>query len=52
MVPQELTWYKVKDNKPTEPQGEPRVFIKVDVDAATMDVITFAKPETGVFVGE
>jgi len=52
VLPQELTWYKVEKNKPTQPQGEPRVFTKVDVDRATMDVMTFVKPENGVFVEE
>jgi hypothetical protein len=52
LLPQELIWYKVEQNKPTVPQGTPRVFTKVDIDAANMDVMTFAKPENGVFVDE
>jgi hypothetical protein len=52
LLPQELTWYKVEENKPTVPQGEPRVFTKVDVDAAITGDMTFAKPENGVFVDE
>jgi len=50
LLPEELTWYKIEDNKPTEPAGPPRVFTKVDVDAATIDVTAFAKPENGIFV--
>jgi hypothetical protein len=50
LLPEELTWYKVEDNKPTVPAGKTRVFSKVDVDAANMDAMTFAKPEDGVFV--
>ncbi|WP_124978985.1 DUF6503 family protein [Nonlabens xiamenensis] len=50
LLPEELTWYTVENGQPTDPKGEPRVFTKVDIDAAPLDPSTFEMPENGVKV--
>ncbi len=50
LLPEELTWYTVENNQPVEARGEPRVFSKVAVDRAFLDITMFEKPENGVFV--
>jgi len=50
LLPEELTWYTVEDGKPVEARGEPRVFSKVAVDRAGLDITMFEKPENGAYV--
>jgi len=50
LIPEEITWCKIKNNKPIESAGKARIFTKVDRDAANMDKMTFSKPESGVYV--
>jgi hypothetical protein len=43
-LPAELTWYQLEDGIPTQPAGEPRTFVKVDIDRAPLDEETFEAP--------
>lgn len=50
LLPTQLAWYKVENNRPTIPAGKVREFKSIDVDSGDMDTATFAKPENGVYV--
>ncbi|PPK96832.1 hypothetical protein LY01_00657 [Nonlabens xylanidelens] len=50
LLPTQLTWYKVENNKPTVPAGKVREFKSIDIDGGNMDTATYAKPENGVYV--
>ncbi|AGC76701.1 hypothetical protein LX97_01359 [Nonlabens dokdonensis] len=50
LLPKELTWYKVEENKPTVSAGKTRVFSKVDIDRGGLDKQTFKMPENGIYV--
>jgi hypothetical protein len=50
LLPKSLDWYEAENNLPTVSRGAPRVFEKVDVDAAAMDTNFYSMPENGVEV--
>ena len=49
LLPKKLTWYNVKDNKPTDARNE-RVFDKVTVSNLKLDASVFEKPKGAVVI--
>ena len=49
ILPKKLTWYNVKDNKPTDERNDVR-FDKVTVSALKLDSDVFAKPDGATVV--
>lgn len=50
LLPEELIWYNVENNRPTTAKGKSRVFSKVDIDRGGLDKRTFAIPANGIYV--
>ncbi|WP_432410752.1 DUF6503 family protein [Rasiella sp. SM2506] len=49
ILPKKLTWYNVKDNKPTDERND-MLFDKITVSDLTLDSDVFAKPEEATVV--